>query len=620
MKFQCPHCLVASIFPNFLVTNCRDALYFFCGFLIFFFFPLCARVCRSSPPSIHIAVSRKFQVVASSSKNMEGLPANRGLNQQLSPMFDITETSIVTTQFNLAIPNLRGASFSSYLQPKDPIAPTKHRAEDTEISIFEAEKYYRGVHDQRTIDEGMPSKQSDLSSVPRLSSVSSVDDGYGRNYRARSFHATPTASSEASWNSQTGLLSNPPGSVAVSIKNLPNSPDKSNKSSKWFFRCRCPCTGKKSVQVEDKHSKSKNQQILQLNRSNSNGCPLYSSNRQSSPRSSAAGKGITIASPPPDQINNRNFMARPQLEQSKIMNPNPNLGGFSASRRFPPNQAQASGSCFADPNGSTSNGFTFPILNNSTPPVKRMFNVLPNVTGVTVEDPPRDSLEIFQPRGPSQSGGRERHNLTFPASPKSQRASYDEEIGSDASSDLFEIESFSTQTTSYPRRDSLDDNSSFNERRFRISVANDGINARKSLDEPSVAPTECYAPSEVSVDWSVTTAEGFDRASLTNFSVAAASEAEHLGARRDGGKSEKVGDGGGNRRRNGLLGCRCEKAVFVGPGPIKCGSETDRIRPIIPANSAMGRRAAVAQASVSNRPIGRATLCSMSMPFSAQGI
>ncbi|GMH00908.1 hypothetical protein Nepgr_002747 [Nepenthes gracilis] len=38
-------------------------------------------------------------------------------------------------------------------------------------------------HDQRATDEGMSSKQFDLSSVPSLSSISSVDNGYGRNYR-----------------------------------------------------------------------------------------------------------------------------------------------------------------------------------------------------------------------------------------------------------------------------------------------------------------------------------------------------------------------------------------------------------------------------------------------------
>ncbi|GMH08084.1 hypothetical protein Nepgr_009924 [Nepenthes gracilis] len=561
---------------------------------------------------------------------MEGLPVNRGLNQQKRPIFDIIEPSIVRTQFNLAKPKptLRDASFSAYLQPNDPITPTKHRADDLEISIFEAEKYFSEIHDQK----GTSSKSADLSSIPMVSSVSSVDDGHGRNNRARSFHATPTASSEASWNSQTGLLSN---SAAVSIRNLPNSDEKNNKSLKWFLRCNCPCSGKKSVQVKDTNSESKIQQIPQLNRSNSSGSSLYSCNRQSSPRYSAyARKAITITSLSHDQDNRRNLMACPQLDQTMIINPNSNLSGFSSKRCFPPNHTLASGRSFADTNGTASNGFTFPILSNSTPTGNRMFSVVPPVSGAAGEDPPRDSLEVFQPREPPHRGGRERQSLTFPASPKSRRASYDEEIGSDASSDLFEIESFSTQTTSYPRRDSSDENSSFNARRLVIGPVNEGQNSQQILDEPmtpSVAPTDYYPPSEVSIDWSVTTAEGFDRASLTNFSIAAASECEYVPARRDGEKSEKIADGGGSgaedgggsrRRGNGLLGCRCEKAVSVEPGPTKCAVEGSRAGPVLPASTVMkpvGGRAAVAPPIVGRPPLGRARPSFTSVPPAMQG-
>jgi len=65
----------------------------------------------------------------------------------------------------------------------------------------------------------------------RYSSASSAD-GYAniRKYRARSFHAaTPTASSEASWNSQQGLLSHPAGAISVNIKN-PSNPNPNNNN------------------------------------------------------------------------------------------------------------------------------------------------------------------------------------------------------------------------------------------------------------------------------------------------------------------------------------------------------------------------------------------------------
>ncbi|GMH18643.1 hypothetical protein Nepgr_020484 [Nepenthes gracilis] len=455
---------------------------------------------------------------------MAGLPVNRGVNQQQRPMFNIME-SIVQTQSCLAKPTLTGASFASYHEPNDPIVPTKHRADDSKASI--SEKNFNGVHDQRG-NEAISSKQSNPSSMPRFSSVPSVDNGYGRNHLAGSFHDKPTASSEASWNSLSGLLSNHPGSLAVSIKSLHNSADKHTKSPGWFLWWKCPCSGKKSVQVEHTNRESENQQIFQFNRINSNGSYAYSSNRQSSSSSSIssayAGKGIISLSNDQD---NRNFTAPHRFDQSKIIDPgpsvSPNLSGFPANRCLLPNQGTANGRSFTDNNRTTGNVFTFPIMNSSIPSVKRMLNVIPPaVTGASVEDLPRYSLEVFKPREPPQLGGRERRNVAFSTSQKSRWASYDDDNGSDASSDLFEIESFSTQSTSYPRRDSLDENSSFNVRGFGSLAENNGFDSRQSLEEPaaaSVAPTEYYAPSTPSIDWSVMTAEEFGSATLTNLPV-----------------------------------------------------------------------------------------------------
>lgn len=369
--------------------------------------------------------------------------------------------------------------------------------------------------------------------MARLSSVSSTENNNNNNhYRARSFHATPTASSEASWNSQTGLLANPPGSLGINIKNLSANSNTSsnddngnhnniNTSGKWTRVCpkwlipsrKCPCSGKKSVQVEERiDSKTPRNRIVDLRRSNSsNGTQSQSnpssfySTRQNSPTISG--------STPQDPIN---LMANGLLPVSTSIST------------------------------STSNGFTFPILEDKPVAVKKMFNVI--ASNPNQQDPHRDSLEVFQPRSHS--------------SPKSRRASYEDENVSDCSSDLFEIESFSTST--YPRRDSIEEgvaNLNPNIKRFVAPPP-----CRNSLDhENDDDPTGCYAPSEVSIDWSVTTAEGF---SLP------ASEMGYAAMRRGAGEN---GCGGGGGRKNngsgGLLSCRCEKAVSVGPGPIKCSTE-----------------------------------------------
>ncbi|KAL2940263.1 Protein PHYTOCHROME KINASE SUBSTRATE 4 [Bienertia sinuspersici] len=506
-------------------------------------------------------------------------------------MFDVIEPSIVRAQFLAK----RDVSFSSYIhqsqnhQNKLITPQTAHkRTEDSgQISIFDAAKYFSGVNDDQK-DQNSKGLINNLALIPpRLSSVSSsIDDNgsnYGgqssnctsNNYRARSFHATPTASSEASWNSQSGLLANPPGSIGVTIpKNL--SPNNSNSttttsnstprwpriSTKWFIpRRKCPCSGKESVQVEEREPRGNNLNF-----------GLSAKNHHHS--------DSKVVGPLKSFTNNHSEMIGTTTA--------------TAAATATTTAAKSIATVVGGTTTTSTTGFTFPIFENPPIGVKKMFNV--------IADPPRDSLEVFQPK-------------SHP-SPKSRRTSYeDDNVLSDGSSDLFEIESFST---TYPCRDSMDDNddevvvhaSSFNSSTMKRlgmvcrSMNNNNMNVDENdgMDEPmtpSVAPTECYAPSEVSVDWSVTTAEGFDRASLTNFSASASEigmyaammrESERNNGGRGGGSGDSGGGGGGgdgggeerkskqgggkgNNNSGGLLSCRCEKAVSVGPGPIKCSAE-----------------------------------------------
>ncbi|KAF5747900.1 hypothetical protein HS088_TW05G00630 [Tripterygium wilfordii] len=473
--------------------------------------------------------------------------------------------------------NTRDAAFSSYLQTEEP----NQAPDDSEISIFDAQKYFN----ETTVNDPKPSKRVSpingvnlerLPDVPRFSSASSSVDGY-RNYRAGSVNATPTASSEASWNSQTGLLSNPPGAIAVSIRNPSSTDKKTGSSVKWIFRRKCPCSGKKSVQVEENISPSE-------------------------PKITIPRPTEIITSNPKTETSSENSAL--QILGASRRAGMPSVRRISAENHFASNLVEhepilPSGRTFND-GGS---GFTFPILSNpklvlngsDTPPLD--------------QDPPRESLEVFKPKDEpvsnTDSGIISRRSFTFPASSNSRMTPTDDDMASDASSDLFEIESFSTQTTTYPtctRRDSLDDASTFNSRSRYLQI-------RRSLDEPvtpSVAPTECYEPSEVSIDWSVTTAEGFERASITNFSVTA-SEAEEMTWRVRNGSGSGSG-GGGKKKANGLLSCRCEKAVSVGPHPVRCGpNEGQKMGP-----SGMGRHVSSRAPSVNKPPLASSRL---SIPF-----
>lgn len=164
-----------------------------------------------------------------------------------------------------------------------------------------------------------------------------------------------------------------------------------------------------------------------------------------------------------------------------------------------------------------------------------------------LEDPPRESLEVFQPSSRKSTEADHRSNFPFPVSPISRVTATDDDVASDASSDLFEIESLSTSiaTSSCPL-----------------------YRQRNSLEEPGTP----YAPSEVSIDWSVTTAEGFDRASVTNYSSISEIETNRQFFGSNNGGGNDGGGDGGKWKGGGLLSCRHEKAVNVGPQPVKYGS------------------------------------------------
>ncbi|KAL6335931.1 hypothetical protein AAG906_003556 [Vitis piasezkii] len=441
---------------------------------------------------------------------------------------------------------LRDASFSAYLNPDGlTSAPKKDVpaiAEDSEISIFDAQKYFNesSEHQQRESKRVAPvgAEHCESQFVTRTSSVSSVE-GYGRNYRARSFHATPTASSEASWNSQTGLLCNPPGTIGVSVRSI-GSEKKNVSGRKWFFGRKCPCSGKKAVEIQEKVSEPRSP--IRLNHN------LGSDPKRPTERSS--GNTLQkVSKKSAKSLDSPHGHGRDWADRHDLT---PSPPKFPPATHFPSNQLArrvlASGT-----------GFSFPILSQA-PPVKLVFTSARNP--IPLEDPPRDSLEIFRPsddcisRKSTDSIPPGSSSFTFSASPKSRGTAMDDDVASDASSDLFEIESFTTQTTTttatnypmYHRRDSLDDAS----RRFGY--------CRQSLDEPatpSVAPTECYEPSEASIDWSVTTAEGFDRGSVTNFSVSASDIVDDVTLMRQ--ELQRLGNGGFNDNDG--------KAVSVGPGP-----------------------------------------------------
>ncbi|WOL00640.1 hypothetical protein Cni_G09353 [Canna indica] len=422
---------------------------------------------------------------------------------------------------------------SSYLRPAD--RRSIRRIDDAEINIFSAERYFNDGQDAIKVE------RCHLSSRQQGSV-----DGYGRLGLTGSFCSTPTASSEASWNSQSGLLSFPPGSVAF-VRALPlKEPRKPPffAASRLFAR-KCPCSGKKSVEVEEKLAGLENsiRSSVDLNTS--------FTAKNLSFRTGEAGLSSIPETAMPEQ--NKNILGGEKIIKAAITPGNcskdPNFLSsstrFTFDRPFPAEidrRMIKTNILFGD-----SRGFSCPVFNSPS------LNI--------IEEPPRDSLEVFRTsklattvlgRLPEQQrravvfplpGDGDERSFTHQAFPS---ASAEDDAASDASSDLFEIESFSTQTN-YRRRDSIDQP----DRDLEVSAP----------VPSSIPPTDYYSPSEASVRRSASTPEGFDRASQFNFSRAAS---EYVELRFAKAKAERLAAAPSGRQKfNGLFGCRSKKAVNV---------------------------------------------------------
>ncbi|RDX61723.1 Protein PHYTOCHROME KINASE SUBSTRATE 4, partial [Mucuna pruriens] len=226
------------------------------------------------------------------------------------------------------------------------------------------------------------------------------------NYKAHSFHVAttstpPPSSSKSTLNNKAGLLFHHPQRTTISVINPPQTPSNLTKKLRtslskpiWLLRKKCPCNDKKSVQVKGNTNTPK-------------------------PKT-----------PPPPQPQPQTF-SHNQTHKDSLNHKAPIAPSnkeVKSQRLF---QFQPAMNQVRRP--SSNEGFTFPLFlaTNSTNPTKP-HQVLLNVVHEEEDTTPRESLHVFQP----------------PSPPKSR--AMDDDAASDASSDLFEIENFSIQTTTVP--------------------------------------------------------------------------------------------------------------------------------------------------------------------------
>ncbi|KAL8121743.1 protein PHYTOCHROME KINASE SUBSTRATE 2-like [Apium graveolens] len=410
-----------------------------------------------------------------------------------------------------SISNHRDASFSSYLHGDEGIlALCSHeliyaspkKIEDKEIGVFSAEKYFKG-----DMDDDADPKSTDTSSKSyhHEKDIPVNLDLVKLKVQPR----TPSVHSSSSYNSQTVLLP-----TNHQSRNMTKAFCKSFLSS---LSCKyCSCSEKNSVVIDDHVVESKKQSKALVEQTNKT---AESDQKNKTP-------------------------ARKWSEQEKV-----------PYKKFDEMEFQS----------RREDCFNFPVLD----PIKGSL-------AATMESPGEDntirkSLEVFgSPRTPitnqvnkTLSFGRKSTMFTWDlvnpqtdetGIPKNQDLTSDD-YESDASSELFEIESFSTKTNSVLER-------------------------QTSERDSSLTPTTCYAPSEASIEWSVVTA------SAAEFSIMSDSEDLRTANTKNQYKMTRFAKNAPEkelhkRLPNILSGCKSQKAVRVAGDAYKA---SDKAIPISQAH------------------------------------
>jgi hypothetical protein len=283
-----------------------------------------------------------------------------------------------------------------------------------DIGIFTAERYFSAGDVVRCNDAVLP-RPAPLPDPPRrmFGSASDVASQSGRTAAA--------ASSEASWNSLSGLL--PSGgrySAAVSRMKGGGGGGGSNKkpSQRWtLFGRECPCAGRKAVAIDA---------------------------AASAPRSPAMDARFSAQSAVDECIESAIFKAKPRdAEPGRVkMTVTPGRRAFP----LPSNDV-----VLAAPNrgvaaaiGRRAGGFAFPAAGRFT------------TSGALVEEPPRASLEVFRPIDEDSVLLADPPSPPPPALPRGRDLAprapppADEEAMSDASSELLDLESFAASSSFFP--------------------------------------------------------------------------------------------------------------------------------------------------------------------------
>ncbi|XP_057950152.1 protein PHYTOCHROME KINASE SUBSTRATE 1-like [Malania oleifera] len=429
-------------------------------------------------------------------------------NTSFSQSFESNNKSLCDASFSSFLNNREKAlvprfvESSQYLNPiistpQEQLHLGRKKTDDGEISVFGAERYFNGRMDEENPRIGRGAVKYQSKKDERAVGVDPP--------KQKIVPATPSTQSESSWNSQSalvqGVLRNPSQSKTNKLH---------VKSFLAHLGCNCSCSDKNSVEIEKS-----------VGDNNFNG---------------AASFGVTHSK----EISREPINNFPELfDLIQVNSTRSESWGREEMHR--------------QRNGKLGVGlgredcFTFPVLNSAAGNLTSDMQL--QKEGEEIKR--RKSLEMF--RSPLLEKGnrilsfdRRRNMLTCGASKNVEEIEIPancHETESDASSDLFEIESLSSKLN-----------------QFLVQQTADGASG-------CITPTTCYPPSEASIEWSVVTASAADFSAMSDSDEQrTAATIPNPSKTVPASTAPKCMSKEIHRRRAGpgnLLGCRSQKAVSI---------------------------------------------------------
>lgn len=403
-----------------------------------------------------------------------------------------------------------------------------------EIGVFRAEKYFNDL----VVDEN-----------PRVSNHVRIKTQNQKNAAIDISHSkskiqprtTPSAYSESSCNSQSGLLQ--------SVKRNPSQRKGKKRNGKNFISslgCSCSCNGKNSVEVNEKEVQTNSKKSLSCGEFDGKMGNKETTKNGSDPvdltRINQSGLNPWVM----EEIHCKkidemgNGLNREDCFSFPILNSTP--GGKPNPLNFQENQEEKQRNSLEVLGSSVKKNKNFLILEGN-----------PAMWGWQA-----DSVvdEFFDKSGyPGQLSNSGYQGKLTNSGCSGQLTRVVEEFGvpqsfdvmyndneSEGSSDLFEIESFTNSGNSFLRRNGSDGMSS------------------------CVTPATCYPPSEVSIEWSVVTASAAEFSSAISDSEEFVNSEGIRNPRKTGPHGKTISAGGKemeNRGSGNLLGCKNYQAVRV---------------------------------------------------------